>query len=152
MKKFTLFNRTIICIKKGWNHPTLPENLLKLQLHPFIRIFRVLSGINILIILTKTYEKYNIFVLYISIILFILYFTYKTYLNYYRIKHIYRTIKKGDLDVRNSLLGQNASLYSKLFFCLKGSCEVAAGTGVALGIFTGIIKELLPIFMPFIAD
>jgi len=50
MKKYKIFNRTIIGIKKGWNHPTLPENLLKLQLHPFIRIFRVLGGISILII------------------------------------------------------------------------------------------------------
>ena len=157
MKKYKIFNRTIIGIKKGWNHPTLPENLLKLQLHPFIRIFRVLGGISILIILTKAYEKYNIFVLYISIILSILFFIYNTYLNYYRIKHIYSSIKKGDLDVKNSPLDKYASLYSKLLFCLKGSCEVAAGSGVALGIFTGIDslfehKGKDPIFMPFIAD
>jgi len=73
MTNLTLFNRTIIGIKKGWNHPTLPKILLKLQLHPFIRIFRVLGGISILIILTKAYEKYNIYVLYISIIFITIY-------------------------------------------------------------------------------
>jgi hypothetical protein len=36
MTKYKIFNRTIIGIKKGWNHPTLPENLLKLQLHPLL--------------------------------------------------------------------------------------------------------------------
>jgi len=85
MKNLTLFNITIIGIKKGWSQPTLPKNLLKLQLHPFIIIFKLLGGISILIILTKAYEKYNISVLYISIILSILY---NTHLNFYRIKHI----------------------------------------------------------------
>ena len=138
MKKLTLFNRTIIGIKKGWSHPTLPKNLLKLELHPFIRIFKFLGGISILIFLTKAYEKYNISVLYISIILSILYIIFNTYLNYYRIKHIYSSIKKGDLNVRINPLDKYASLYSKLIFCLKGSCKIAAGGGVALGIFTGI--------------
>jgi len=140
MKKLTLFNITIIGIKKGWSHPTLPKNVLKLQLHPFIRIFKVLGGISILIFLTKAYEKYNISVLYISIILSILYIIFNTYLNYYRIKHIYSSIKKGhlDVDVRKNPLYKYASLYSKLIFCLKGFCKVAAGCGVALGIFTGI--------------
>ena len=95
--------------------------------------------------------------MYISIILSILFLKYNTYLNYYRIKHLYSSIKKGDLDVRNSPLDKYAPLYSKLLFCLKGSCEVAAGSGVALGIFTGIDslfehKGKDPIFMPFIAD
>jgi len=76
--------------------------------------------------------------LYISIILSILFFLYNTYLNYYRIKHIYSSIKKGDLDVRKIYLDKYASLYSKLLFFLKVSCKVAAGYGVGLGIFTGI--------------
>jgi hypothetical protein len=61
MKKLTFFNRTIIGIKKGLNHFTLPENLLKLQFHPIIIIFKVLGGIIILIILTKAYENIIIF-------------------------------------------------------------------------------------------
>lgn len=83
--------------------------------------------------------------MYISIILSILYFIYNTYLNYYRIKHIYSSIKKGDLEVKNSPLDRYASLFSKLLICLKR------------GIFTGIYtlfehKGKDPIFMPFIAD
>jgi len=143
MKKLTLFNITTIGIKKGWSHPTLPKNLLKLQLHPFIRIFKLLGGISILIIFTKVYEKCNISVLYISIILSILYIKYNTYLNYYRIKHIYSSIKKGDLDVKNPLY-KYASLFSKLIFCLRGFCKVAAGCGVALGILT-VIETLFNI-------
>jgi hypothetical protein len=79
------------------------------------------------------------------------------YLNYNRIKFIYSSIKKGDLDVRNSPLDRYASLFSKLLLCLKGSCEVVAGSGVALGVFTGIDTLLEhkgrdPIFMPFLAN
>jgi len=76
--------------------------------------------------------------LYISIIISILFFIFNTYLNYYRIKHIYSSIKKGDLDIRKNSLDKYASLYSRLLFCLKGFCKVAAGGSVALGIFTGI--------------
>jgi hypothetical protein len=43
---------------------------------------------------------YYIFLLFLSILFFI----YNTYLNFYRIKHIYSSIKKGELDVRNSPL------------------------------------------------
>jgi len=100
MKKLTLFNITKIGLQKGWNHPTLPNNLLKLQLHPFIRKFKVLGVIRLLILFTKAYDKFNIYVFYISIILNILLFKYNTYLNYYRIKHIYFSIKKGELDVK----------------------------------------------------
>jgi hypothetical protein len=60
MKKFTLFKITIIIIiigiQKGWNHPTLPKILLKLQLHPFIIIFRVIGGIILLINLINNFN------------------------------------------------------------------------------------------------
>ncbi|SRR6266436_541071 len=143
MKKLTLFNRTLIGLKKGWLHPTLPKNLLKLELHPFITKFRLLCIISILIILTKGYKIFYINVLYILIILSGLFVLYKTYLNYYRIKHIYSSIKKGDLDVRNSSIDIYASLISKLFFVFKGCCQVAAGIGLALSIFTVIDTVIL---------
>lgn len=59
MKGLTLFNRTkpqlsFFRVRDG----DIREKLLKLQLYPFIRIFRVLGGINILKNLTKAYEKY----------------------------------------------------------------------------------------------
>ncbi|SRR5712691_1302609 len=143
MTKLTFFDRTLIGLKKGWLHPTLPPNLLKLELHPFIIKFRFLCIISILIILTKAYKIFNINVLYILIILSGLFVIYKSYLNYYRIKHIYRTIKKGDLDVRNSSIDRYASLFSKLIFCFKGCCQVAAGNGLALSLFTVIDTVIL---------
>jgi hypothetical protein len=94
-----------------------------------------IGGISLLINLTKAYENYNIFVFYISIILSILFFIYNTYLNFYRIKHIYSSIKKGDLDVRNNPLDKYASLYSKLLFCLKSSCGVASLPIILLSYF-----------------
>ena len=143
MKKITLFDRTLIGLKKGWLHPTLPQNLLKLELHPFIKKFRFLCIISILIILTKAYEIFNINVLYILIILSGLFVIYKTYLNYYRIKHIYNSIKKGELNVRNSPIDRYASLFSKFIFCFKGCCQVAAGNGLAISIFTVIDTVIL---------
>jgi hypothetical protein len=143
MKKITLFDRTLLGLKKGWLHPTLPTNLLKLELHPFIKKFRLLCIISVLIILTKAYEKFNINVLYILILLSGLFVIYKTYLNYYRIKHIYSSIKKGELNVRNSPIDRYASLFSKLIFCFKGCCQVAAGNGLALSIFTVIDTVIL---------
>lgn len=143
MKKFTFFDRTLIGLKKGWLHPTLPKILLKLELHPFIIKFKLLSIISILLILTKAYEKFNINVIYILIIISGLFVIYKTFLNYYRIQHIYYSIKKGALDVRNSPIDRYASLFSRFIFCFKGCCQVAAGNGLAISIITVIDTVIL---------
>ena len=151
------FKRLLIGLSKGWNTPTLPQHLLTLQLHPLIRIFRVLGGISILLILTKRVNYFNSFVLYLVVLISIFYTFYVLYISYYRLKHIYKIMKSKDLEIRNSPLDKFATLASKLIFCVKGACDSAVPLGVALGVMAGFDtilehKGKEPIFLPFIAE
>lgn len=151
------FKRLKIGISKGWNTPTLPQHLLTLQLHPLIRIFRVIGGISILLILTKRVNYFNSFVLYLVVLISIFYTFYVLYISYYRLKHIYKIMKSKDLEIRNSPLDKFATLASKLIFCVKGACDTAVPLGVALGVMAGFDTILEhkgkdPIFLPFIAE
>jgi len=156
MKK-NFFKRLKIGISKGWNTPTLPQHLLTLQLHPLIRIFRVIGGISILLILTKRVNYFNSFVLYLVVLISIFYTFYILYISYYRLRHIYKIMRSKDLEIRNSPLDKFATLASKLIFCIKGACDTAVPLGVALGVMAGFDtilehKGKEPIFLPFIAE
>ena len=77
MKK-PILNRIWTGVKLGWNTPTLPDNIIKFQLHPLIRILRVLGGISTLYLLSNKASHYSVYILYIAI-LFTLFFFYISY-------------------------------------------------------------------------
>lgn len=52
MNNKTIFQRLITGFKKGYNTPTLPENILHLQKNVFIRYFRIISGFSALLLVT----------------------------------------------------------------------------------------------------
>ena len=154
---FTFLNDFKLGILKGVQTPTLPDYIIKFQSHPFIRIFRVLGGISTLSLITKTIKNLNAFFLYVAIFLTILFLVYSFYISYHRIKHIYNTIQKKDLEVRNSPLNKFAIKTSQILFCLKGFCEITAPVGVTFGILAGADSLLEhkgknPVFLPYIAD
>jgi len=153
----TIFYRLKIGIIKGFETPNLPMHIIKLQLHPLIRIFRVLSGISLLLILTKKIYNFHEVFLYLAVFNSIMFFVYHLYISYYRIKHIKSIIKNKDLEIRNSPLDKLASIAAKLIFCLKGACDQAAPIGISLGIMSGIdtmleYKGRNAVFLPFIVD
>lgn len=105
LKKSNLLSRLILGINKGWEINTLPSHILQLQMHPLIRIFRVLGGISLLLVLSKKIFVYNLYILYIVFLITILYGIYITFINYHRYKHIYKILKdKKELEIRNSPL------------------------------------------------
>jgi hypothetical protein len=65
-KQKNLFQRVLTGVKLGWNTPTLPDNIVKLQLHPLVRILRVLGGISILYLLSNKASSYPIYMFYIA--------------------------------------------------------------------------------------
>jgi hypothetical protein len=115
---------------------------LKLQLHPLIRIFRVIGGISVLSILTKQIEKFNIYALYIAVFISVIFCIYMFYISYNRIKHVLYTLKTDKLEVRNSPLDHFASYAAKLLYCVKGVCEAGAALGFALGVMAGFDRIL----------
>ena len=102
VKKRTIVQSICIGLKKGWETPTLPDNILKLQLHPLIRIIRFLGGSSLLLILSKKYLNYNIYVLYFCMFCVAIFTIYHFIITFYRIKHAIKLFKIKELDVRNS--------------------------------------------------
>ena len=91
-------------IKKGWNTPTLPDNILKIQSYPLIRILRFLGGSSFLLILSKNYLNYDSYVLYISMLFATTFTIYHFIFTFYRIKHMFKILKSNELIIRNSPL------------------------------------------------
>ena len=156
-EKRTKMQSILLGLKKGWETPTLPDNLLKLQLHPFIRIIRFLGGSSFLLILSKNYLNYNVYALYICMFFATIFTIYHIILTFYRIKHTIKLFKNKELDVRNSPLDRLASLTVKALVCLKNGCEVAQPIGLMLGLLLGtdeILKaaDRQTIFAPFLGN
>jgi hypothetical protein len=99
MEKKILLNRIYIGFKKGFFKPTLPEKILIFQSNPIIRIFRVLGGLSILILLIhKKYElSFNIFILYLLIAISFLFFMYHVIISFYRVINIIKILKSDEL-------------------------------------------------------
>lgn len=161
-KSKTIFDRLIVGIKKGILTPTLPDNISKFHNNPIIRIFRVLGGVGILLILTHRLEylfQGSLYLIALSVFTFlgILFGIYQIFLSFFRIKHMIKVLKSGDLDVRNSPLDRLASIAAKIIWCGKGFCDVAAPVGVVFGGMAGLdelrkAKGLEPIFIPKLAE
>lgn len=64
--KKKLIQRLFLGLKKGLLTPTLPNHIIQLNNNPFIRIFRVLGGISILLILTHRLDYLGNELLYFS--------------------------------------------------------------------------------------
>lgn len=158
----TIFQRLSLGLKKGWSTPTLPNHIIILQNHIFIRILRVLGGISIILIITHRLEALGngmlyIMFLYLCLIFSFMFSIYLLYINYHRIKHMYKVLKNNDLEIRNSPFDRFATFAARLLWCSKGFCDIVAPIGVSYGAMAGIdelrkIKGYEPIFLPFLSN
>ena len=89
-------------VKKGILTPTLPENIIKIQSYPLVRILRFLGGISMLFILTKSHTNLPNCFLYLATICLFLFFVYHMVISYYRINHIFKLLESDALEVKNS--------------------------------------------------
>ena len=78
-KKF--LTRYVTAVKRGLVIPTLTDNILKLQLHPVIRVLRVVGGLSTLLLITDRVRDYSlpIYVYIIAIVLSIVFLIYHIY-------------------------------------------------------------------------
>lgn len=100
MKNRTIIRSLLLGIKKGYNTPTLPNNILKIQLHPLVRILRTLGGLSFLFVLSKRYLDYPVYLLYLAMLIALIFTIYHFILSYYRIKHIKSLLKSDKLNIR----------------------------------------------------
>lgn len=160
----TLSSRIIKGLKLGWETNTLPLNYLKFHTHPLVRIFRVIGGVCIVIVVsqkrallssifTSLPQSISIIISLIAII----HLCYILIISFIRLRYIHYLFKNGKLEVRNSPVDRISTLALKLLMCAKYGCLGISGAGVALTIFASLDNILEagghnPIFIQGIAD
>ena len=149
----------ILAVQKGLFTPNLPEDVLKFQLLPIIRILRVLGDLSTLFLITDRVQQYSLPTYYYvkAMIITFMFIIYHIYISYHRIKHIIKLLKSDKLDIWNSPLSRLATIYSKKILCAKGACDTAAPIGGVLGFMGGVdairqSKGYDPIFLPFLGN
>ena len=129
--KRTLLQRLIIGLKVGWSASVLPDRVINIHNHPFVRIFRVIGGLSILAVLSDKYLlfvfPFNIFVLFIAL----LHFIYITVISIVKLFYGIGVLRSDKLNVKNSPFDHFATTAGKLLYCWKMGCQVgSAGLGL----------------------
>jgi hypothetical protein len=93
--------RIMTGVSEGWKLETLPANKLKFHEHPFTRIFRVLGGICIILIITKRVLALPPFFFYLVIIIGFMHMVYIIYIAISSLIHLRGLYLNGKLEVRN---------------------------------------------------
>lgn len=129
--KKSLYQRFITGLKTGWNAPVLPDKVLYIHNHPFVRVFRVIGGLSIVTVLSNKYLllifPFNIVVL----LLALFHFIYITVISVIKLYHGISVLRSDRLNVKNSPLDQFATLTGRLLYCWKFGCQAgSAGLGL----------------------
>jgi hypothetical protein len=137
-----IFKDFMYGVKLGIKLSLLPKSVSIFHNHPLTRIFRVLGGISILLILTKVDIINKPYVYKIVFALAFLQFIYIIIISIIKFCYYIYLLKNKKLQVRNSPLNRIATFGLNLVACVKGSCQYGITAGAALGL--GIsIDELL---------
>ena len=159
--KVPISKSIMLGLRKGYYTPTLPAYILAIHNHVFVRMFRILGGISMIvcfysyqvITVTGNVSYYFIFFYIINIIFFI----YNVYLTYHRFKHIRKLLKGNELEIRNSPLNLLATKLTRLTLCLKGACDTGIGASGLLSL--GMIYDAMlvangqePAFVNFLSQ
>ena len=79
----------------------LPEHITRLDNNFYIRIFKIIGGISVFIIISGIGSKLNKICLYLIFTLSILYILYRLMISFYAIKHWVHNLRTGKFIVRN---------------------------------------------------
>jgi hypothetical protein len=112
MTNKNIFKRFLNAGLRAYSIPTLPDNILKIQSYPIIRIFRFLGGFSLLMILSKSYLNYHSYFTCIFFIFALIFTIYHFIISFYRFKHMLSVFKSDKFDIRNSPL--DASEFTKI--------------------------------------
>ena len=126
-------------IIKVYNTPTLPAHIENINKNIFVRIFRVLGGVCLLLILSQRIFYFHYSLIYVAIFINILFLIYQFVLIIYRIKNICYILRSDEMDIKNSPIDSIASILTRGLLCMKGACEGGIFVGTVLG--TGIAYD-----------
>lgn len=140
MKK--VFKDIWIGIKFAFKLPSLPESVNRFHNNRITRVFRVLGGLSILLVLSGSeFAKHYLF--YVIFPLAFLQFIYIIIINLIKFIYIVYLWRNKKLEVRNSPLNRLASFSVTLISCVKGTCVLGLSGGTALGMGLGIDELLI---------
>lgn len=142
MKNKTRFKRFLYGIKLALNIPSLPVSVDKFHNYPLLRVFRVLGGISVLLVLSGSEVAKKSFLFYIVFPLAFLQFIYIIVINLVKFFFIIYLSRNNKFIVRNSPLNKLASFSVTLISCVIDTCVLGLSAGTALGLGLGI-DELL---------
>src|SRR2546423_7624833 len=140
--KKTNLQNFIYGVKLGIKLSLLPKSVESFHSHPLTRIFRVIGGISILLILLKVKTIDKPYLYEIVFILAALQFTYIIIIGIIKFCYYIYLYKNNKLEVRNSPLNRIATFGLNLVACVKGTCQYGITAGAALGLGVSI-DELL---------
>jgi len=145
INKFSNKNSIFNSIKKGfihsWKTPMMPASVLSFHNKLIVRIFRVLGGLCILMVLSKKYSLFYFPLNYIILTLSFFHIFYILIIIIIKIIYGIKQFRDGSLDVKNSPLDKLATIVTNILQCWKIGCTVgSAGVGVAT---TSIVVDTL---------
>lgn len=130
-------------IKLGLKMPSLPDNVNKFHNNPLTRIFRVLGGVSILLLLSGSTVVKQSILSYIIVPMAFLQFIYIIVINLIKFIYIIYLWRNNKFQVRNSPLDRIATFTASLIGCIKGTCVLGLSGGTALGMGLGIDELLI---------
>ena len=128
-------------IKKVLNLPSLPASVNAFHNYPLVRVFRVLGGISILLVLGKYELTQTLF--YVIFPIAFMQFIYIIIISLIKFIYIIYLWKNKELEVKNSPLDRVATFSVKLITCVKGTCVLGLSGGTALDMGLGIDELLM---------
>lgn len=140
----TLFKHIVIGLKYAWDLPSLPESVNIFHSYPLTRIFRVIGGISIILILFLSSPSWigDYFLYWIIFTLAMLHFIYIIVISFIKLYYIVYLWRNNNLEVINTDLDHVATLTIKLAVCIKGACVAGIAIATILGLGFGADKLL----------
>nr|QTG38700.1 hypothetical protein [Ganoderma sp. TQC-2021a] len=128
--KKNLRSKILYNIKAGWEIPVLPEHITRLDNNFYIRIFKVIGGISVFIIISGIGSKLNKVYFYIIFTISMLFIIYKIVLGFYALKQWIHNLRTGKFIVRNSPLDLIGTILRGGVASIKATAKFTVGTGM----------------------
>nr|WVH38096.1 hypothetical protein [Cubamyces menziesii] len=140
-------------IKDGWNIPVLPDHISKLENRIDIKIFKIMGGISVFIIVSGIGTNLDKVYFYPIFVISITYIFYRIIISFYALKQWVFNIKSGKFIVRNSPLDMLSSVLKGGVSSIKTVGRFTVGTGMTFALcyeLDEILKEegKNPYFVP----
>nr|YP_009493230.1 hypothetical protein [Ganoderma calidophilum]AWJ64025.1 hypothetical protein [Ganoderma calidophilum] len=155
--KKILRSRILYNIKAGWNISVLPEHITRLDNNFYIRIFKIIGGISVFIIISGIGSNFNKIYFYIIFAISMLFIIYRIVIGFYALKQWIHNLRTGKFIVRNSPLDLVGSILRGGTASIRATAKFTVGTGMTYALcyeLDEILKEdgMEPFFVPHMRE